>query len=48
LAVNELILAFARHAEERYRHSDGAPTGEFDNFRLALRPLRRLYGEKRA
>lgn len=48
LTINELILAFARHAEERYRHSDGTPTGEFDNFRLALRPLRRLYGEKRA
>lgn len=42
--VNDLILAFSRHAESHYRKPDGSPTGEFDNFRAALRPLRKLYG----
>jgi hypothetical protein len=43
--VDELILAFwSRHAEGHYRHADGTPTGELDNFRDSLRPLRRLYG----
>jgi integrase len=42
--VNEVILAFWQHAEKHYRHADGTPTGELDNFRDALRPLRRLYG----
>src|SRR5262245_51744778 len=46
--VNELLLAFWRHAEEHYRHPDGTPTGELDNLRHALRPLRRLYGHTRA
>jgi hypothetical protein len=44
LTVDELILAFLRHAERTYRHPDGRPTGEYDNFRLALRPVRRLFG----
>src|SRR4051794_38228613 len=43
-AVNDLILAFSRHAQAHYRKPDGSPSGEFDNFRLAFRPLRRLYG----
>jgi hypothetical protein len=44
LTVSELILAFFEHARRHYRHADGTPTGELDNFRDALRPLRRLYG----
>jgi integrase len=44
LRVNELILTFWRHAGEHYRHPDGRPTGELDNFRDALRPLRKIYG----
>jgi integrase len=44
LTVNQLILAFWRHAEQHYRHADGTPTGELDNLREALRPVRRLYG----
>src|SRR5262245_39172552 len=44
LVINEMILAFWQHAEKHYRHADGTPTGELDNFRDALRPLRRLYG----
>jgi integrase len=42
--VNEVLLAFWRHGERHYRHPDGTPTGELDNFRDALKPLRRLYG----
>ena len=44
LTVNEMILAFYRHAEQHYRGPDGRPTREVDNLRAALRPLRRLYG----
>ena len=45
LKVNDLILAFwERHAQGHYRHPDGSPTGELDNYRDSLRPLRRLYG----
>jgi integrase len=42
--VNEVILAYVRHAGEFYRRPDGTPTGEFDNVKLALRPLKSLYG----
>jgi integrase len=48
LSVNEIILAFWRHAEQHYRAEDGAPTGEADNYRDALRPLRALYGHTAA
>jgi hypothetical protein len=44
LTVNELLLGFFRHAEKHYRHADGRPTGELDNLRHTLRPLRELYG----
>jgi integrase len=44
LTVNELILAFRRHAEQHYRSADGVPTGELDNVKAALRHLRQLYG----
>jgi integrase len=44
LSINEVILAYWRHAESYYRHPDGTPTSEADNIRLALRPLKRLYG----
>jgi hypothetical protein len=44
LTVNEMILAFWEHAQRHYRHPDGRATGEQDNLRHALRPLRRLYG----
>jgi integrase len=42
--MTEVILAYWRHAETYYRHPDGTPTSEADNIRLALRPLKRLYG----
>jgi integrase len=44
LTVNEVVLAFWRHAEQHYRKPDGTPTGELDNLRDALRPLKDLYG----
>src|SRR4051794_13686603 len=43
LTVNEILLAYLRHAEGYYR-KDGKPTRELENIKLALRPLRRLYG----
>jgi integrase len=48
LSVNEVILAFWRHAEQHYRREDGTPTGEADNYREALRPLKALYGHTTA
>jgi integrase len=45
LTVVELIAAFMDHAETYYRRPDGTLGSEFDNFRCALRPLNRLYGE---
>ena len=45
LSINELILAFwTRYAQQHYRHPDGSPTGELDNYRDSLRPRRQLYG----
>jgi integrase len=44
LTVNELALAYWRHAEQYYRHPDGAPTSELACLRAALRPLKELYG----
>ncbi len=42
--VNEVIVAFLEHAEGHYVRPDGSRTGEFENLRAALKPLRRLYG----
>ena len=42
--VAEVLLAFRKHAEKYYRRPDGTPTSEVANFALALRPVRRLYG----
>ncbi len=44
LKVNELILAYWRHAEIHYRDADRQPTQELSNMRDALRPLRNQYG----
>jgi integrase len=44
LSVNEAILLFWKHAEQHYRHRDGTPTNELNDFRLSLKPLRELYG----
>jgi integrase len=44
VTLNELILAFYRHAEIYYRRPDGMPTEELKEYRYSLRPLRELYG----
>jgi len=44
LTVVELIAHFWKHAQSYYRRLDGTPTTEIGNFRLALRPLKELYG----
>ena len=44
LTIAELLLAYWRHARAYYRRSDGSPAAEQDNIKLALRPLRKLYG----
>jgi hypothetical protein len=44
ITVNELILLFWRYAEQHYRHPDGTPTSELDEYRYSLRPLKELYG----
>jgi integrase len=44
LTVSEIALAFLKHADGHYRHPDGRPTSEIGNYRMAVRPLRELYG----
>jgi integrase len=44
VTVNEVLLAFWRHAEEHYRRPDGTATNELTEYRQALKPLRALYG----
>jgi len=45
VAVSQLILAFWQHAKQRYvKH--GQPTSEIRSFRVALRPVRQLYGRE--
>ena len=48
LTIIELVARFWRHAERYYRKADGTPTTEPENFRLALRPLKALYGHTAA
>jgi integrase len=44
LTVNQLLVAFLRHANEHYRRADGTPTGEVRDYKLSFRPLKHLYG----
>ncbi len=44
LTITELIAEFMKHAKNHYRHGDGTPTSEVDNFRLSLKPLLQIYG----
>ncbi len=46
--VDHVIHGFWQHAKLHYRKPDGTSTTELDNFRQALRPLRRLYGSSAA
>jgi hypothetical protein len=43
LTVIELIDRFWQHAKTYYRKPDGTHTSSLDSYRLALRPLKRLY-----
>jgi site-specific recombinase XerD len=43
--VDQLILTFWRHAKRRYV-KNGRPTSEVRSFKVALRPVRRLYGSE--
>lgn len=44
ISVNEVLVAFWRHAECHYRHPDGSITSEVAELRHSLRPLKDLYG----
>jgi integrase len=44
LTVNEVLLQYWHWAERHYRDADGNPSREPENLRLALRPLKALYG----
>jgi integrase len=48
LTVLELINAYRKHAQGYYRRPDGSDTGERKPIRIAMRPLRKLYGRSRA
>jgi hypothetical protein len=39
----ELVARFWLHAEQFYRQPDGSPSGEADNYRQVLGPLKALY-----
>lgn len=46
MTVADLILQFwQRYATVYYRHPDTSPTSEQGNYKLSLRPLRRLFGK---
>ena len=45
VTINRLILAFWKHAKQRYVKND-QPTSEVRSFKTALRPVRRLYGRE--
>lgn len=42
--VNDLVLTFWEYATTNYSRRDGQPATELGEYRLAIRPLRRLYG----
>lgn len=48
VTVNEMLLAFRRHADQHYRRADGSQTNELNEYDLALRPVREIYGHTRA
>ena len=48
ITIAELVVLFWRHAKTYYRKPDGRPTSTLGNYRLALKPVRRLYGRAAA
>lgn len=47
LSVSEVAALYWKHAQKYYR-KNGQPTSEVDEIRLALRPVKRLYGRRPA
>ena len=48
ITVAEVAWAYWKHAEEYYRRPDGTPTQTLDAVRQAIKPLRKLYGSRKA
>lgn len=48
ITIAELINRFWPWVQQYYRHPDGSPTTEIQEFKLALRPLNHLYGRQAA
>ena len=48
ITIVELLAAFFDHADEYYRKPDGSSGSEVHAYRLAITPLKRLYGTARA
>jgi integrase len=48
LTVNNLLLAYLRHAEEHYRKPDGKPTSELGLVKTIVRLVRSLFGRTAA
>jgi integrase len=46
--LNEIILSCWQYVASHYRLADGSPSTEVNNIRLALRPLKSLYGHTAA
>ena len=46
--VADIILAFADHASKHYRLPDGMISDEVENLKVAIRPVRKLYGSTSA
>ena len=42
--VNELLLAFIRHAKQHYRDADGKHTSSVASFKPVMRALKQQYG----
>jgi integrase len=43
-SINFVLNLFWDHVEKHYRHPDGLPTSEVNNFKLSIDPLKQLYG----
>lgn len=48
ITVKEVVARYWRFAQRYYVCPDGRPTGEVNNIRQALRPLKELYGHSKA
>src|SRR5688500_8636857 len=47
-SINEVLLAFMRHAQTYYVQPNGSPSLEFDKIAQSIRSLKELYGTTRA